>query len=122
MSFVLKSPVPRIDQVGVEERASTFQKRSIKNEAKAIGLKLAVSMMDLTTLEGADTKGKVLDVSDARAAEGVVAVLTAQDLLDAGVDTGMAFSLAPAAPGTKSAAPKRPVPRKCCICIFGLVQ
>ena len=50
-----------------------------------------------------------LDVSDARAAEGVVAVLTAQDLLDAGVDTGMAFSLAPAAPGTKSAAPKRPV-------------
>ncbi len=59
MSFVLKSPVPPIDQVGVEERASTFQKRSIKNEAKAIGLKLAVSMMDLTTLEGADTKGKV---------------------------------------------------------------
>ncbi|MDF1823135.1 MAG: deoxyribose-phosphate aldolase [Verrucomicrobiales bacterium] len=59
MSFLLKSPVPRIDQVGVEERANTFKKRSIKNEAKALGLKMTVSMMDLTTLEGADTKGKV---------------------------------------------------------------
>ena len=48
-----------MDQVGVEERAASFTKRSIKNEAKRIGLRLAVSMMDLTTLEGADTKGKV---------------------------------------------------------------
>ncbi|MDF1851740.1 MAG: deoxyribose-phosphate aldolase [Verrucomicrobiales bacterium] len=59
MSFVLSTPVPRVDQVGVEERAAKFTKRSIKNEAKDIGLKLAVSMMDLTTLEGADSKGKV---------------------------------------------------------------
>ena len=59
MSSVLKSPVPRVDQVGVEERASAFKKRSIKKEAKAVGLKMAVSMMDLTTLEGADTDGKV---------------------------------------------------------------
>ncbi|MEM7601345.1 MAG: deoxyribose-phosphate aldolase, partial [Verrucomicrobiota bacterium] len=59
MSFNLKSPVPRIDQVGVEERAASFKKRSIKNEAKRTGLKMAVSMMDLTTLEGADTEGKV---------------------------------------------------------------
>lgn len=59
MSFVLKSPVPRVDQVGVEERATAFKKRSIKKEAKALGLKMAVSMMDLTTLEGADTTGKV---------------------------------------------------------------
>ncbi|MEM6279816.1 MAG: deoxyribose-phosphate aldolase [Verrucomicrobiota bacterium] len=59
MSFVLKTSVPRVDQVGVEERASAFQKRSIKKEAKAVGLKMAVSMMDLTTLEGADTAGKV---------------------------------------------------------------
>tara|TARA_R110000850_G_scaffold157962_25_gene282101 strand:- start:15 stop:914 length:900 start_codon:yes stop_codon:yes gene_type:complete len=59
MSFVLKSPVPRVDQVGVEERAAKFTKRSIKNQAKAVGLKLAVAMMDLTTLEGADTRGKV---------------------------------------------------------------
>ncbi len=50
---------PRIDQVGVEERASRFTKRSIKNETKIIGLKLALNMIDLTTLEGKDTDGKV---------------------------------------------------------------
>lgn len=43
----------------VEERAASFSKRSIKNEAKLSGLKLVVSMMDLTTLEGKDTPGKV---------------------------------------------------------------
>jgi len=42
-----------------EERAASFAKRSIKNDAKLAGLKLAVSMMDLTTLEGKDTPGKV---------------------------------------------------------------
>jgi deoxyribose-phosphate aldolase len=49
----------RIDQVGVEERASRFTKRSIKNETKINGLKLALNMIDLTTLEGKDTDGKV---------------------------------------------------------------
>ena len=48
-----------IDQVMVEERAAAFGKRSIKTSAKLDGLKLAVSMMDLTTLEGKDTPGKV---------------------------------------------------------------
>jgi len=43
----------------VEERAAAFTKRSIKSAAKLAGLKLAVSMMDLTTLEGKDTPGKV---------------------------------------------------------------
>jgi deoxyribose-phosphate aldolase len=42
-----------------EERAAAFAKRSIKTGAKLAGLKLAVSMMDLTTLEGKDTPGKV---------------------------------------------------------------
>ncbi|MCP5551521.1 MAG: deoxyribose-phosphate aldolase [Akkermansiaceae bacterium] len=51
--------VPSVDQVGVEERAAKFTKRSIKGAAKLAGLKLAVRMMDLTTLEGADTPGKV---------------------------------------------------------------
>ncbi|MFL6569957.1 MAG: deoxyribose-phosphate aldolase [Chthoniobacterales bacterium] len=51
--------VPTIDQVMVEERAAAFTKRSIKTSAKLEGLKLAVSMMDLTTLEGKDTPGKV---------------------------------------------------------------
>src|ERR1700740_2212881 len=50
---------PRIDQVGVEERASRFTKRSIKKESKLNGLKLVLSMIDLTTLEGKDTPGKV---------------------------------------------------------------
>jgi deoxyribose-phosphate aldolase len=51
--------VPTIDQVMVEERAASFTKRSIKASTKLAGLKLAVSMMDLTTLEGKDTPGKV---------------------------------------------------------------
>ncbi len=50
---------PRVDQVGIEERASRFTKRSIKNETKINGLKLALNMIDLTTLEGKDTDGKV---------------------------------------------------------------
>ena len=50
---------PRVDQVGVEERASRFTKRSIKNETKINGLLLTLNMIDLTTLEGKDTKGKV---------------------------------------------------------------
>ena len=48
-----------IDQVMAEERAAAFTKRSIKTSAKLSGLKLAVSMMDLTTLEGKDTPGKI---------------------------------------------------------------
>ena len=42
-----------------EERAAAFTKRSIKTSAKLAGLKMVVSMMDLTTLEGKDTPGKV---------------------------------------------------------------
>jgi deoxyribose-phosphate aldolase len=51
--------VPRVDQVMVEERAASFARRSIKTSAKLAGLKMAVAMMDLTTLEGKDTPGKV---------------------------------------------------------------
>ncbi|CAN5388706.1 deoxyribose-phosphate aldolase [soil metagenome] len=50
---------PAIDQVGVEERIARLSKRSIKNESKKEALKLAISMMDLTTLEAKDTPGKV---------------------------------------------------------------
>lgn len=50
---------PTVDQVGVIERASRFTKRSIKKESKIQGLKLALNMIDLTTLEGKDTEGKV---------------------------------------------------------------
>ena len=51
--------VPAVDKVMAEQRAASFTKRSIKNEAKLAGLKLAAGMMDLTTLEGSDTPGKV---------------------------------------------------------------
>ena len=56
-NFRAKSPA--IDQVGVVERASRFTTRSIKKEAKMEGLKLVLNMIDLTTLEGMDTQGKV---------------------------------------------------------------
>ena len=50
---------PHIDQVGVEERVSRVTKRSIKKETKLNGLLLTLNMIDLTTLEGKDTDGKV---------------------------------------------------------------
>ncbi len=49
----------QIDQVGVEERVARFTTRSIKKSSKMQGLKMALSMIDLTTLEGKDTDGKV---------------------------------------------------------------
>jgi len=48
-----------VDAVGVEERAASLAKRSIKKDAKLWALDLAIRMMDLTTLEGKDTQGKV---------------------------------------------------------------
>lgn len=48
-----------VDQVGVEERCARFATRSIKKEAKVQGLKMVLNMIDLTTLEGKDTEGKV---------------------------------------------------------------
>ena len=57
--FTLMSLSPTVDKVGVEERVSRFQKRSIKTSAKMDGLKLVLNMIDLTTLEGKDTPGKV---------------------------------------------------------------
>ena len=48
-----------IDAVALEERAATLAKRSIKRESKVQALELAVRMMDLTTLEGQDTPGKI---------------------------------------------------------------
>ncbi len=55
--IILDSPV--IDKVGVEERVARFQTRSIKNESKKQGLRMVLNMIDLTTLEGKDTPGKV---------------------------------------------------------------
>jgi deoxyribose-phosphate aldolase len=58
----LEARIPRvgsIDAVAVEERADALARRSIKREAKLFALDLAIRMMDLTTLEGQDTPGKV---------------------------------------------------------------
>ncbi|MFC5754857.1 deoxyribose-phosphate aldolase [Actinomadura rugatobispora] len=51
--------LPGVDQVGAEERAARLSTRSIKTSAKAEAIDLAIAMVDLTTLEGADTAGKV---------------------------------------------------------------
>ena len=62
----LEPRLPRIgsiDQVALEERAATLAKRSIKRESKLFALELAIRMTDLTTLEGADTPGKVAALS-----------------------------------------------------------
>lgn len=50
---------PRIDQVGIEDRIARITSRSIKKESKMQGLLMALNMIDLTTLEGADTDEKV---------------------------------------------------------------
>ena len=50
---------PRIDQVGIEDRIARITARSIKKESKMQGLLMALNMIDLTTLEGADTEEKV---------------------------------------------------------------
>ncbi|GGP35989.1 MULTISPECIES: deoxyribose-phosphate aldolase [Streptomyces] len=51
--------LPGVDAVGLEARAASLGTRSIKTTAKAYAIDLAISMIDLTTLEGADTPGKV---------------------------------------------------------------
>src|SRR6266511_6153995 len=62
----LEPRLPRlgsVDAVALEERAAVLATRSIKREAKLFALDLAIRMMDLTTLEGADTTGKVAALS-----------------------------------------------------------
>lgn len=51
-----------VNAVGLEERAASLAKRSIKREAKLFALDLAIRCMDLTTLEGADTPGKAVAI------------------------------------------------------------
>lgn len=55
----LVDQVGRVDHVGIEERVAKYSTRSIKKASKVLGLKMAVSMVDLTTLEGKDSRGKV---------------------------------------------------------------
>ena len=53
---------PKVDKLGVQDRITRITSRSIKNESKLKGLKMALSMIDLTTLEGKDTNQKVLQM------------------------------------------------------------
>jgi deoxyribose-phosphate aldolase len=55
--------LPGVDKVGVEARAATLSTRSVKTTSKAAAIDLAIRMVDLTTLEGADTPGKVRALS-----------------------------------------------------------
>ena len=69
MKFLAERPLPlvfpfpgrsvAVDQVALEERAASLGRRSIKKAAKVSGLRLAISMCDLTTLEGKDSPGKI---------------------------------------------------------------
>ncbi|MEW6059817.1 MAG: deoxyribose-phosphate aldolase [Actinomycetota bacterium] len=56
----LMEGTPAVDAVGLEERAASLGKRSIKRESKLRALDLAIRCMDLTTLEGTDTRGKIV--------------------------------------------------------------
>jgi deoxyribose-phosphate aldolase len=58
----LVARTPAVDAVGLEERAAALAKRSIKRESKRWALDLAIRCMDLTTLEGVDTTGKVVAI------------------------------------------------------------
>jgi deoxyribose-phosphate aldolase len=51
--------LPKVDEVGVQARAAMLATRSIKTTSKSWAIDMAISMVDLTTLEGADTPGKV---------------------------------------------------------------
>jgi len=55
----LINEIGTVDHVGIEERVAKYATRSLKKKSKVFGLRLAVSMVDLTTLEGKDTPGKV---------------------------------------------------------------
>jgi deoxyribose-phosphate aldolase len=83
--------LPGVDQVGAEARAASLATRSIKTTAKAWAIDTAISMVDLTTLEGADTPGKVRSLC-AKAirpdadAPSVAAVCVYPDLVETAVD------------------------------------
>src|SRR3954454_20027130 len=87
--------LPGVDQVGLEARAAGLGTRSIKTTSKAWAIDTAISMIDLTTLEGADTHGKVRtlcakaahpDPSD-QSCPKVAAVCVYNDLVDVAVES-----------------------------------
>ncbi|MDT4911222.1 MAG: deoxyribose-phosphate aldolase [Pseudonocardiales bacterium] len=98
--------LPGVDQVGAEARAASLATRSIKTTAKAWAIDMSISMVDLTTLEGADTPGKVRSLC-AKAARpdpsdptvpSVAAVCVYPDLVETAVDALRASHL----PGSRT--------------------
>ncbi|WP_181616164.1 deoxyribose-phosphate aldolase [Nonomuraea soli] len=84
--------LPGVDRVGADQRAAMLGTRSIKTTAKAQAIDLAISMVDLTTLEGADTPGKVRAMSTkamhpGEGAPRVAAVCVYPDLVHVAVET-----------------------------------
>jgi deoxyribose-phosphate aldolase len=110
--------LPGVDQVGVEARAATLATRSIKKDSKRWAIDTAIRMVDLTTLEGADTPGKVRSLAakarrpdpDYPDTPQVAAVCVYPDLTAvavealAGTDVGVA-SVATAFPSGRAAMP-----------------
>ncbi|APU17482.1 deoxyribose-phosphate aldolase [Actinoalloteichus fjordicus] len=86
--------LPGVDQVGVEQRSAGLATRSIKKAAKLWAIDTAISMVDLTTLEGADTPGKVRSLaakarrpdSDYPDVPQVAALCVYPDLVEVAVD------------------------------------
>ncbi|MEO3875468.1 deoxyribose-phosphate aldolase [Nonomuraea sp. B12E4] len=83
--------LPGVDRVGADQRAAVLGTRSIKTTAKAAAIDLAISMVDLTTLEGADTAGKVRAMCTKAARPGgdaprVAAVCVYPDLVEVAVE------------------------------------
>lgn len=62
MTVIQNIKTPAVDETGIADRVSRLTKRSIKTSSKVEALKLALSMIDLTTLDGRDTPGKVLQL------------------------------------------------------------
>ena len=114
------SGLPGVDQVGAEARAAGLATRSIKTTAKAWAIDAAISMVDLTTLEGADTPGKVrsLCAKAVRPDPGdpttpsVAAVCLYPDLVETAVDALRGTSVQVASVGTAFPSGRAPLPTK----------
>jgi deoxyribose-phosphate aldolase len=99
--------LPGVDQTGAEARAAALATRSVKSTAKAWAIDTAIRMVDLTTLEGADTSGKVRSLcakaarpDAASSAPPVAAVCVYPDLVETAVSALTATSVAVASVAT----------------------
>ncbi len=114
------SGLPGVDQVGAEARAAGLATRSIKTTAKAWAIDTAISMVDLTTLEGADTPGKVRslcakavhpDPSDLTTPS-VAAVCVYPDLVETAVNALRSTTVQVASVATAFPSGRAPLPTK----------